>query len=70
MCSICGKILEQNNSNYCNKCFLEGKKDLEIIRNYTERNPANNILEIARKTGVPLKRINRLIMKRTQTSTL
>lgn len=71
-CPQCGNVKESPSLPYCLSCFEEERTDYRKIRNFLQKNPYSNAMEIARGTDVKIERIlnyikgNTFIMKKNK----
>lgn len=62
-CRGCGKVIVKRQGNFfCPACVEDQADDYRKIRDYLITCPAATVLDIHREVGVPLKRIQELLL--------
>lgn len=61
ICKACGRMFEKSGQGYCDLCYEKNKEEYNLVLNYINENPDNQVLEIIAETGVSMKTINRFI---------
>lgn len=64
VCQECKAIfspLESKQRDLCPECVKLENEDFELVKDYIQKHPYSNILEIVHETEVPLKSVEKMI---------
>lgn len=64
ICKECGSIFESTDTSQgyvCSNCVEQEAEDFEIIKQYIKLHPQASLINVVSDTGVPLKRVQKLL---------
>jgi hypothetical protein len=62
-CVMCGKVMINRPSIFCQPCLEDKREDIEVIKAYLNNHSKPTLLEVHTMTNIPLKTIQALIQE-------